>query len=104
MVIEWQSSVPGIDTSVYIGLSLKKESLVASVLPVVFHYVQIRQINTRLSLGHHWVLASASVVPVAPQWTCGSSVIPVCSNYANDHFWIATGRPLGGSIRQYGSS
>ena len=37
------------------------------------------QINTGLPLGHHWVLASASVVPVASQGTCGSSAVPVCS-------------------------
>ena len=55
------------------------------------------QINTRLSLGHHWALASASVVPVAPHCTCGSSGLPVYSNYAN---WlcIAIGKPLGDSI------
>ena len=68
--------------------------LVASVLPVVFQWstsgfpvvfqcVPIMQINTGSPLGHHWVLASASVVPVAFQCTCGSSGLPVCSNYAN---------------------
>ena len=74
------------------------------MLPVVFQYVQIRQINTRLSLGHHWVLAPASVVPVTPQCNCGSSGRPVYSSYANNDFWIATGRPLGGNISQCGSS
>ena len=68
--------------------------LVASVLPVVFQWsssgfpvvfqcVPIMQINTGSPLGHHWVLASASVVPVASHCTCGSSGLPVCSNYAN---------------------
>ena len=51
--------------------------------PVVFQCVPIMQINTGSPLGHHWVLASASVVPVASQCTCGSSGLPVCSNYAN---------------------
>ena len=37
------------------------------------------QINTGLPLEHHWVLASASVVPVASQCTCGSSGLPVWS-------------------------
>ena len=37
------------------------------------------QINTGLSLEHHWALASASVVPVASQCTCGSSGLPVWS-------------------------
>ena len=34
------------------------------------------QINTGSLLEHHWVLASASVVPVACQCTCGSSGLP----------------------------
>ena len=37
------------------------------------------QINTGSPLEHHWVLASASVVPVASQCTCGSSGLPVWS-------------------------
>ena len=85
-------------------MPLEKELLVASLLPVVFQWyssgfslvfqcVPIMQINTGSPLGHHWVLASASVVPVASQCTCGSSGLPVCSNYANQH-WIATGTPL----------
>ena len=41
--------------------------------PVVFQCVPIMQINTGSPLGHHWVLASASVVPVASQCTCGST-------------------------------
>ena len=55
----------------------------SSGFPVVFQCVPIMQINTGSPLGHHWVLASASVVPVASQCTCGSSGLPVCSNYAN---------------------
>ena len=74
-----------------------------SGLPVVFRCVSIMQITTGLSLGHHWVLASASVVPMASRCTCSSSGPPVCSNYANE-FWVVTGRPLGDSINQCGSS
>ena len=55
----------------------------SSGFPVVFQCVPIMQINTGSPLGHHWVLASTSVVPVASQCTCGSSGLPVCSNYAN---------------------
>ena len=71
-------------------MSLEKELLVASVLPVVFQWsssgfpvvsqcVPIMQINTGSPLEHHWVLASVSVVPVASQCTCGSSGLPVWS-------------------------
>ena len=56
---QWHSSVP--------------------VAPVVFQCVPIMQINTGSPLEHHWVLASASVVPVASQCTCGSSGLPVWS-------------------------
>ena len=55
----------------------------SSGFPVVFQCVPIMQINTGSPLGHHWVQASASVYPVAFQCTCGSSGLPVCSNYAN---------------------
>ena len=55
----------------------------SSGFPVVFQCVPIMQINTGSPLGHGWVLASASVVPVASQRTCGSSGLPACSNYAN---------------------
>ena len=55
----------------------------SSGFPVVFQCVPIMQINTGSPLEHHWVQASASVVPVASQCTCGSSGLPVCSNYAN---------------------
>ena len=75
----------------------------SSGFPVVFQCVPITQINTGSPLGYHWVLASASVVPVASQCTYGSSGLPVCFNYANLH-WIATGTPLGSSISQCGSS
>ena len=47
--------------------------------PVVFHCVPIMLINTGAPLEHHWVLASASMVPVASQCTCGSSGLPVWS-------------------------
>ena len=49
------------------------------VAPVVFQCVPIMQINTGLPLEHHWVLASASVVPVASQCIYGSSGLPVWS-------------------------
>ena len=52
---------------------------ISSGLPVAFQCVQIMQINTGSTLGHHWELASASVVPVASQGTCGSSGPPVWS-------------------------
>ena len=72
------------------GMPLDKELLVASVFPVscqwsssgflvVFQCVPIMQINTGSPLGHHWVLASTSVVPVASRCTCGSSGLPVWS-------------------------
>ena len=41
--------------------------------------VPIMQIHTGSPLGHHGVLASASVVPVASQWTCASNGHPVWS-------------------------
>ena len=78
----------------------------SSGLPLAFQWcssVPIMQINTGSPLGHHWVLASASVCPVASQCTCDSSSVPVCSNYANKH-WISSGTPLGASVSQCGSS
>ena len=51
----------------------------SSGFPVVFQCVPIMQINTGSPMEHHWVLASASVVPVAFQCTCGSSGLPVWS-------------------------
>ena len=58
----------------------------SSGFPVVFQCVPIMQINTGLPLGHHWVQASASVVQVASQCTCGSSGLPIMQ--------INTGSPL----------
>ena len=49
------------------------------VAPVVFQCVPIMQINIGSPLEHHWVLPSASVVPVASQCTCVSSSLPVWS-------------------------
>ena len=93
VAIHWQSSVSGTKTPVYTGMPLERELLwpvcfqcfqwSSSGLPVVFQCVPIMQINTGLPLGYHWALVSASVVPVASQCTCGSSGLPVCSNYAN---------------------
>ena len=113
VVIQWQSSVSGTKTPVYTGIPLLKEILVAGVSTVspvvfqwsssVFYYFPIMQINTRLPLGHQWMLASASVVPVVSQCTCGSRGFPVCFNYANYH-WIVTGRSLGDSISKCGCS
>ena len=51
----------------------------SSGFPVVFQCDPIMQINTGSPLEHHWVLASASVVPVTSQCTCGSSGLPVWS-------------------------
>ena len=51
----------------------------SSGFPVVFQCVPIMQIKTGSPLRHHWVLASASVVPVAFQCTRGSSGLPVWS-------------------------
>ena len=75
----------------------------SSGLPVVFQCVPIMQINPGSPLEHHWELASASVVPMTSQCTCGSSGLPVCSNYANQH-WIASGTSLGASSSQKSSS
>ena len=49
------------------------------VAPVVFQCVPIMQINTGSPLEHHWALASASVVPVVFQCTCGYSGLPMWS-------------------------
>ena len=76
----------------------------SSGFPVVYQCVPIMQINTGLSLEHHCVLASASVVPVAFLYIGGYSGLPVCSNYANDELWIATCRPLSDSINQCDSA
>ena len=113
VIIQWQSSGNPVCLELK-PLTLDKELLVASVLPVCFQWYSIglpvvikrapvMQINTGLPLGYRRVLTWASVVPVASQCTCGSSDLPVCSNYANRQ-WIAIGRPLGDSISQYCSS
>ena len=47
------------------------------VAPVVFQCGPIMQINTGLPVEHHWLLGTASVVPVASQCTCGCSGFPV---------------------------
>ena len=93
--LPWASGLPvaiqcawNLDPSVHWNATREKK--VASVLPVVYQWsssgfpvvfqcVPIMQINTGLPLEHHWVLASASVVPVAFQCTCGSSGLPVRS-------------------------
>ena len=67
------------------------------VAPVVFQCVPIMQINTGSPLEHHWALASASVVPVAFQCTCGSSGIPVWSSsgipvYLQNLVWRSLGQ------------
>ena len=114
VVFQWQSNGNPVCLELRPQCTLECHWRNASVLPVVFQWssigfpvvfqcVPIMQINIGSPLGHHWVLASASVVPVASQCTCGSSGLPVCSNYANSH-WIATGTPLGASISQCGSS
>ena len=58
------------------------------VAPVVFQCVPIMQIDTGSPLEHHWVLASASVDPVASQCTCGSSGLPVWSVQCTDIIWF----------------
>ena len=77
VVIQWQSSVHGIQTPLQTGMPLETELLVASASPVVFQCVPIIQINTGLRLRHHWVLASGGVVPVASQCVCVSNGFPV---------------------------
>ena len=76
----------------------------SSGLPMVSQCVPIMKINTGLPLGHHWLLASVRVLPVASKCFCGSRGLPDCSSYANDELWVATGRPLGDNIGQCGSS
>ena len=94
VVFQWQSSGNPVCLELRPQCTLECHWRNASVLPVVFQWsssgfpvvfqcVPIMQINTGSLLGHHWVQASASVVPVASQCTCGSSGLPVCSNYAN---------------------
>ena len=94
VVFQWQSSGNPVCLELRPQCTLECHWRNASMLPVVFQWsssgfpvvfqcVPIMQINTGSPLGHHWVLASASVVPVASQCTCVSSGLPVCSNYAN---------------------
>ena len=94
VVFQWQSSGNPVCLELRPQCTLECHWRNASVLPVVvqwfssgfpvvFQCVPIMQINTGSPLGHRWVQASASVVPVASQCTCGSSGLPVCSNYAN---------------------
>ena len=91
--LPWASGLPvaiqcawNLDSSVHwnaTGERIASRQCASNDLPVVFQCVPIMQINTGSPLGNHLVLASASVVPVASQGTCGSSGLPVCSNYAN---------------------
>ena len=90
VAIQWQSSVSALRPQCTLECHWRNASVLpvvfqwsSSGFPVVFQCVPIMQINTGSPLGHHWVQASASVVPVASQCTCGSSGLPVCSNYAN---------------------
>ena len=99
------SSVPGTEFQCTLGCHWTK-LLVGSVSPVYPQCASnglpvclIMQINTRLPLGNHCVIASASVVPVASQCAWSSSGLPVCSNYANE-LWIPNRGPLCDSISQ----
>ena len=89
VVFQWQSSGNSVCMELIPQCTLEchwrknGSQCASSGLPVVFNCVPIMQINTGSPLGNHWVLASASVVPVASQCTCGSNGLPVCSNYAN---------------------
>ena len=90
VVFQWQSSGNPVCLELRPQCTLECHWRNASVLPMVFQWsssgfpvvfqcVPIMQINTGSPLEHHWVLASASVVPVASQYTCGSSGLPVWS-------------------------
>ena len=90
VVFQWQSSGNPVCLELRPQCTLECHWRNTSVLPVVFQWssngfpvvfqcVPIMQINTGSPLEHHWVLASASVVPVASQCTCGSSGLPVWS-------------------------
>ena len=94
VVIQWQSSGNPVCLKLRPQCTLKCHcrkncrqpvcfQCASSGLPVVFQCVPIMQINTGLPLGYHWVLESASVVPLPSQCTRGSSSLPVCSNYVN---------------------
>ena len=89
--LPWASGLPVaiqcawfLDLSVHwntAGERIVGSQCISNVLPVVFFQwsSSVFQINTGLPLEHHWVLASASVVPVASQCTYGSSGLPVWS-------------------------
>ena len=91
--LPWASGLPvaiqcawNLDPSVHWnapGERIVGSQCASSGLPVVFQWLSsglpIMQINTGSPLGRHWVLASASVVPVASQCTCGYSGLPVWS-------------------------
>ena len=90
VVFQWQSSANPVCLELRPQCTLECHWRSASVLPVVFQLsssgfpvvfqcVPVIQINNGSPLKHHWVLASASVVPVASQCTCGSSGLPVWS-------------------------
>ena len=76
MVIQWQSRVNPVYLEFRPQCTLECHwrknwwkpvcfQCVSSGLPVEIQCVPTMQINTGLPLGYHWVLASASVVPVA---------------------------------------
>ena len=104
VVVQWHSSGNPVCLELRPQCTLechwRKKMLVASVLPVVFHWsfssfpvvfqcVPTMQINTGSPLGHQWVLASTSVVPVASQCTL-SPVVFQCVPIMQ----INTGLPL----------
>ena len=84
VVNQWQSSGNPVCLELRPQCTLKchwrivGSQFISSVLPVVFQLFELTQ-----ELGYHLVLASANVAPVASQYTCCSSGLPVCSNYAN---------------------
>ena len=71
------------------GETIVGSQCVSRVLPVAFQCSSSVFRLCKLTMDRDWVLASASVVPVASQCTCGSSGLPVCSIHANN-----TGSPL----------
>ena len=85
-VFQWQSSGNPVCLELRSQCTLECHWRNASVLPVVFQCVPIMQINTGSPLGHHWVLASASVVPVYLWLQWSSSVFQLCK-LTLDHQW-----------------
>ena len=83
VVFQWQSSGNPVCLELKPQFTLEchwsKGQCASSGIPVVFQCVPIMQINTGSPLEHHWMLASASVVPVASQCTCDSSGLPMRS-------------------------